>query len=49
MGHVGVLDCMHCVGFRVLLYRACEWLANGHCITPLPENFPTAEQTSVDP
>jgi hypothetical protein len=49
MGHVGVLDCMHCVGFRVLLCRACEWLATGACITPIPENFPTAEQTSVDP
>jgi len=49
MGHVGQLDPMKCVGFKVLLYRACEWLANGKCVTPIPENFPTAEQTSMDP
>jgi type 1 glutamine amidotransferase len=47
MGHVGGLDCMKCVGFQVTLCRACEWVATGKCTTPIPENFPTAEATSV--
>jgi uncharacterized protein len=49
MGHVGQLGCMHCVGFQVLLYRSCEWLAAGKCQTPIPEDFPTAESTSLNP
>lgn len=49
MGHVGQLGCMHCEGFQTLLYRACEWAANGECTTPVPENFPTAEATSLAP
>ncbi len=49
MGHVGSLDPMKCVGFKVLLYRACEWLATGNCTTPIPDNFPTAEKTSLEP
>jgi hypothetical protein len=49
MGHVGQLGCMHCVGFQTLLYRACEWLATGECATAIPDNFPTAEATSVNP
>jgi type 1 glutamine amidotransferase len=49
MGHVGGLDSMKCVGFKVLLYRACQWLATGKCTTPIPANFPTADQTSLDP
>ena len=48
MGHVGGLEPMQCVGFKVLLYRSCEWLATGECITPIPENFPTAEQTRIE-
>ncbi|MFV1967225.1 MAG: ThuA domain-containing protein [Pirellulaceae bacterium] len=48
MGHVGELGCMQCVGFKVLLYRSCEWLANGKCATPIPDNFPTAEHTSIE-
>lgn len=48
MGHVGGLQTMQCVGFKVYLYRACEWLANGKCTTPIPENFPTAEATSIE-
>lgn len=47
MGHVGQLDCMKCVGFQVTLRRACEWVATGNCTTPIPENFPTADSTSV--
>ncbi|TVS14355.1 MAG: hypothetical protein EA424_19790 [Planctomycetaceae bacterium] len=49
MGHVGQLGCMQCVGFQVLLYRGCEWLATGQCQTPIPDNFPTAEATSLNP
>jgi type 1 glutamine amidotransferase len=49
MGHVGSLDPMKCVGFKVTLYRACQWLATGKCTTPIPDNFPTAEKTSLDP
>jgi hypothetical protein len=49
MGHVGQLGCMHCVGFQTLLYRSCEWLATGKCQTPLPDTFPTAEATSLNP
>jgi len=49
MGHVGSLDPMKCVGFKVVLYRACEWLATGKCTTPIPANFPTAEKISIEP
>jgi type 1 glutamine amidotransferase len=48
MGHVGGLECMQCVGFKVTLYRSCEWVARGECVTPVPDNFPTARQTSLD-
>jgi hypothetical protein len=51
MGHVyhgGGLACMQCVGFKTILYRGCEWLATGKCVTPIPENFPTAEKTSIE-
>jgi hypothetical protein len=49
MGHVGALDCMKCVGFQVLLCRACEWAATGKCTTPIPTNFPTETKTCVEP
>jgi type 1 glutamine amidotransferase len=49
MGHVGELGCLECVGFQVLLYRSCEWVATGKCTTPLPRDFPTAEATSLAP
>ena len=48
MGHMGELPCMQCVGFKVLLYRSCEWLATGKCTTPIPANFPTAKKTSIE-
>jgi type 1 glutamine amidotransferase len=48
MGHVGELQCMQCVGFKVLLYRSCEWLATGECMTAIPDNFPSATATSVE-
>jgi len=49
MGHVGELRSMECVGFQVLLYRSCEWAATGKCITPIPKNFPTTQNTSIEP
>ncbi len=48
LGHVGNLETMQCVGFKILLYRSVEWLANGTCTTPIPENFPTAEKTVIE-
>ena len=42
MGHVGSLDPMQCVGFKMLLRRSVEWAATGQCTTPIPDNFPTA-------
>lgn len=47
MGHVGGLDSMKCVGFQVTLRRACEWVATGKCVTPIPGDFPTADATSI--
>ncbi len=49
MGHVGELGSMECVGFQVLLERACEWAETGKCMTSLPKNFPSAEVTSLAP
>ncbi len=48
MGHVGNLEPMQCVGFKVLLYRSVEWAATGQCSTPIPDNFPTADATVVE-
>ncbi len=48
MGHVGGLDCLKCVGFKVLLCRSCEWAATGQCSTPIPANFPKADATSLE-
>ena len=38
---------LRCVGFRTLLQRSVEWLATGEVNMPVPENFPTADQTVV--
>ncbi len=38
---------LQCVGFVTLLTRSCEWLATGKVTIPIPENFPTAEKTSM--
>jgi hypothetical protein len=48
MGHMGNLPCIQCVGFKTVLRRSCEWVATGDCITAIPSNFPTAEQTSLE-
>ncbi|MEI7730498.1 MAG: ThuA domain-containing protein [Verrucomicrobiota bacterium] len=47
MGHD--LNGMKCVGFKLLLLRACEWAATGRCSIPIPPNFPNSEKTSVEP
>jgi hypothetical protein len=36
-----------CVGFRCLLQRCCEWLATGDVEIPVPDPFPTANETVV--
>jgi len=38
---------MKCVGFQVTFRRCCEWAGTDKCITPIPDNFPTAEATSL--
>lgn len=52
LGHVGKGDrdrmpAMKCVGFVTIVQRACEWAATGEVTIEVPENFPTAEQTST--
>jgi len=49
MGHVGSLEPMQCAGFQVLLKRGVEWAATAKCMTPIPDNFPTADKTVVVP
>lgn len=46
MGHVGETASMSCVGFQTVLLRSVEWLATGKCTTPIPADFPSADQTS---
>ena len=46
MGHVGETATMSCVGFQTVLLRSIEWVASGRCSTPIPSDFPTAENTS---
>ena len=36
---------MECVGFISTFTRGCEWAATGSVTLPLPENFPTEEET----
>ena len=38
---------MRCAGFQTLLQRSVEWLATGEVAMSVPEDFPTAEVTSV--
>ena len=47
MGHVGEPGCLQCAGFQTVTTRACEWVARGHCKTPIPADFPTAEKVSI--
>jgi uncharacterized protein len=52
LGHVGHKDppdvkCLHCVGFITTFLRGVEWAASGEVTLPVPDDFPTAEATSV--
>lgn len=46
MGHVGEVGSVQCAGFQTVTCRACEWVATGHCLTPVPADFPTADKVS---
>lgn len=35
------------VGFVALLHRSCEWLATGKVTIPVPDDFPTADKSSM--
>lgn len=50
LGHVGGghTDAIRCVGFKTFMDRACEWAATGKVTLPKPENFPSADETSID-
>ena len=52
LGHVGPKDkepvkSINSVGFIVTLQRGTEWAATGKVTQEIPEDFPTADQTSV--
>ena len=36
-----------CAGFRTVLLRSIEWLATGDVVTPVPNDFPAPDKTSV--
>jgi type 1 glutamine amidotransferase len=44
MGHADYS--MKCVGFQTIVARGAEWAATGKVTLDVPENFPSAEQTS---
>lgn len=44
MGHGN--DSQECVGFITTLVRGAEWAATGKVTTPIPDDFPTADETS---
>ena len=37
-----------CVGFQTMLIRAVEWIATGKVTYPVPPDFPSAEQISIN-
>ncbi|MDD6209161.1 MAG: ThuA domain-containing protein [Bacteroidales bacterium] len=50
LGHVGPNNdhaAVECVGFQVTFLRGCEWAATGKVTQKIPDNFPTATQTST--
>ena len=52
LGHVGPKEkapvtSISCAGFIVTLQRGTEWAATGEVTQEIPEDFPTAEKTSV--
>jgi type 1 glutamine amidotransferase len=51
MGHVmgagDKLPALQCVGFITITNRTLEWLATGKVTIAIPDNFPTAEKSSL--
>ncbi len=51
MGHIWSgdtsFDALHCVGFQTILARSTEWAATGKVTIPVPQGFPTKDQTSI--
>jgi len=52
LGHVGPGDVepvksVNCAGFQTVILRGTEWAATGKVTLPVPDDFPTAEATSV--
>jgi hypothetical protein len=49
MGHVGAKEtqAIRCVGFITVMNRGSEWAATGKVTLPIPDNFPTADATSL--
>lgn len=41
------LSVFHCVGFRTLLNRSCEWLARDEVTLPIPPDFPGPDTVSL--
>ena len=53
LGHVGINEPLpirqtQCVGYTVSLQRGAEWAATGKVSIPIPDNFPTAEKSSIE-
>ena len=46
MGHENG-KAVQCVGFVTIMLRSCEWLATRKVSVKIPENFPSAEKSSV--
>lgn len=44
LGHS--VEAMKCIGFRSTFTRGTEWAATGKVTLPVPENFPSKDQTS---
>lgn len=38
-------DGLHCVGFQTVFARSCEYLATGKVTLPIPDTFPSAEES----
>ena len=45
MGHMDYS--MECVGFMTTFQRGTEWAASGKVTIPVPDDFPTREQSSA--
>ncbi len=38
---------IRCVGLQTVITRAIEWLATDKVTIPIPDNFPTADKSSI--